>query len=70
MIRAKFKVNSILQKVEGCEIEMFPVITGSEENKSFFKYTPAGQLKMSVVNIEVAEQFKPGDEFYIDFTKC
>ncbi|WP_236293118.1 hypothetical protein [Paenibacillus allorhizoplanae] len=44
------------------------MISGSEENKDFWKYTPAGQIQMSVDNEKAQEQFEVGKEYYVDFT--
>lgn len=68
-VRAKFKVDSVTRHAGGtAEISMSPVTTGGEENKAFWKYTPAGQLKLSCLNPVATEQFEPGKEFYLDFT--
>ena len=39
------------------------------ENKSFSEATPSGQITMFVSNPQVYDVFKPGDEFYVEFTK-
>lgn len=67
-VRAKFRVDEVAQNVSGSTIRMSPVTSGSDENKEFFKWTPTGRLEMGTVNAAAAEQFKPGAEFYIDFT--
>ena len=41
---------------------------GSEENKSFSKYTPSGSLEMTVTNPDLFGKIKSGDVFYLDFT--
>ncbi len=73
MVRAKFVVYERTRtEFFNCEpaftIKARAVTSGSEENKSFWKYTPSGELVMQTVNPEAAEQFKPGKEFYLDFT--
>lgn len=67
-VRAKFSVQSIETTVDGSFVKLHPVTGTSEENKQFFKWTPSGELRMGVVNPEVAAAFVPGAEFYIDFT--
>jgi hypothetical protein len=47
---------------------MRPVTSGSEENKSFYSYTPGGELKLEVVRKEMASEFEPGEEYYIDIS--
>jgi len=68
-IRTKFNVASITTYGNGGgrQITMQPVITGSEENKSFSTYTPAGEIKLTVTNDEAV--FEMG-EYYIDFIKA
>lgn len=67
-IRAKFYVNTITNDVGGETIEASPVMSGSEENKSFSKHTPSGSLKMRVTNENIFGLLQPGQEFYIDIT--
>jgi hypothetical protein len=68
-VRAKFKVQSVTQH-EGavCSIELAAVTGGSDENKSFWKWTPSATIKMQCLNPEASEQFVPGAEVYVDFT--
>lgn len=69
-VRAKFRVESITKSAGGgVLVEMAPVTSGSEENRTFWKYTPSGSLKMSLTaGIPAADAFEPGQEFYLDFT--
>jgi hypothetical protein len=52
----------------------FTAVTGgqhaSEENKTFWKYTPAGELKVSSTSGEIADAYAKmiGQEFYLDIT--
>lgn len=68
-VRAKFKVTSVTQSSGSLKtVQLQPVISGSEENKQFFKYTPSGQISLGVLNEAAAEQFAVDQEFYVDFT--
>jgi len=70
MVRAKFVVNKIEDAGEGGKtIWLNPVVDGSDENKAFFKYTPGGQIILSVVNPAASDQFEEGKFFYVDFTE-
>lgn len=74
-VRAKFRVDSITRQLfgsqgEGQTIKLFPVCGSSEENKTFFKWTPAGSIDLGTVNAEAAAQFELGKEYYVDFTKA
>ncbi|TVY09884.1 hypothetical protein [Paenibacillus cremeus] len=64
MVRAKFKCAF----KEGNSVRLEAVISGSEENEQFWKYTPFGQIQMSVDNEKAQEQFEEGKEYYVDFT--
>lgn len=67
-VRCKFKVDS--NEITGDEayVKLSAVTSGSEENASFFKYTPSGQLSLGVVNKAAAEQLEVGKEYYIDIS--
>jgi hypothetical protein len=67
-VRAKFKVKSVTSFEMGSEVKLEPVTSGSVENESFFKWTPFGEIKMGLMNSELADDFAPGAEFYVDFT--
>lgn len=68
-VRAKFQVQSITEQQGGLKtVQLHPVTSGSPENAEFFKWTPSGSIQLGVLNPAAAEQFKPGDVFYVDFT--
>jgi hypothetical protein len=70
-VRAKFYVVSRTElngSAPSYIVKMNPVTSGSKENESFYKWTPSGSLELGTINAEAAEQFKPGKEFYLDFT--
>jgi hypothetical protein len=68
-VRAKFKVQSVTETEGGLKsVKLHPVTSGSPENAEFFKWTPCGSIDLGTINPEAAEQFKPGTEFYVDFT--
>ena len=74
-VRAKFIVNTITRQKYGNDSEMqtiglTPVMGGSEENKTFWRYSPSGEIKLGTINAEAAAQFELGGEYYIDFTKA
>lgn len=66
-VRAKFYVYSKTLYADTCAVLLQPVTSGSEENKTFWKYTPSGKLEMNVAK-EVGDMFEIGQEFYLDFT--
>lgn len=47
------------------------VIDGSEENKSFSKYTPAANSEMWISDETPASNFfEEGQEYYVDYSKA
>ncbi len=67
-VRAKFKCESKTLTVNGAQVTLVPVTTGSKENEEFFKYTPYGKLEVGTINPEAAKQIEPGKEYYIDIS--
>jgi hypothetical protein len=68
-VRAKFVVDSISKTRYGHHsIKLSPVSGGSEENKTFWKYTPSGNIEFQCVNDDAVNQFEVGKEYYVDFT--
>lgn len=72
-VRAKFFCESIedqpdyQQKVVRC----CPVIDGSEENKSFAKYTPGGELQLIIsYDTPAHNYFEVGKNYYLDITEA
>lgn len=72
---AKFRVSEKRENTEGkpeegCHVTMVPVISGSKENETFYKYTPSGAITLGIVNPTASEEFTEGDEFYVEFSKA
>jgi hypothetical protein len=64
-VTAKFQCES--KTVSGYDVVLIPVTGDSPENKEFFKYTPCGQIQMSVLNPSAGEAFEPGREYLLEF---
>ena len=68
-VEAKFKCSSVEHFEIGKKVKAQPVISGSEENKSFAKYTPSVTIEMYIDNeTAAADFFQPGVEFYVTFS--
>lgn len=70
MTRCKFRCETITLMKDWAEIELKPVTTGSPENEKFFKYTPGGEIKLQVVDYKTADEFTPGEEYYVDILQA
>jgi hypothetical protein len=69
-VRAKFVCVSN-EETSGDQtiLKMSAVTSGSDENKSFSRWTPAANLEMYISNeTEAGKSFEVGKEYYLDFT--
>lgn len=69
---AKMRVASVKNDPEygGKNVHLSAVVDGSEENRSFSKYTPSAELGMWISDeTPASEFFKEGDEIYLTFSK-
>lgn len=75
---SKWKVASVESFEHSANVRLHPVYAGevsdprvtSKEDGSFWEATPNGELKMTVNNALAAEQFQPGEMFYVSFTRA
>lgn len=77
LMRAKMKVESVQHFEKGEQLTMRAVSKsgqypedGKDEDNSFARFTPSAELNMYISNPDLEGSFKPGDTFYVDFTKA
>ncbi|MEH1849275.1 MAG: hypothetical protein V7L25_30975 [Nostoc sp.] len=71
MIRAKFtcQQNILNHETQTATVILTPVTnSATEENLTFWKYTPAGQIELQITNPAASAQFSLGTDYYVDFT--
>ncbi|MHC5614096.1 MAG: hypothetical protein ACYTXA_24655 [Nostoc sp.] len=71
MIRAKFtcQQNTLNHETQTATVVLTPVTNSvTEENLTFWKYTPAGRIELQVTNPLASAQFSVGSDYYVDFT--
>ena len=72
---ARMQVSSIELHGWATTVKMSAVVAAedsdphAEEIKAFFAATPAAQFTASIKNEVAAEQFQPGDHFYVTLEK-
>ena len=67
-VRAKFNCR-INNDREGIILDVIdPKVWDTPENKEFFKYTPSGQISLSILNPAASEYFEVDKSYYVDFT--
>ena len=68
---AKFKVGSTTNfGNNNLQANLSPVVSGSEENKSFSIYTPSGEIRLHITNPDALDFFEPAAEYYVEFKKA
>ena len=74
MFRAKIKIDAI-NRAPGVDTLIASPVTdtklgdgGRNEDNSFARYTPSGEIKLTITNPELIGQISPGEEFLVDFT--
>lgn len=72
---AKFQVTKVeLTAPNNENVELMAVSNkpfdpeGASDDNSFARWTPAGELKMSIANPALIGQIKVGQKFYLEFT--
>lgn len=72
MVRGKFKLDQITQHSynNGARTLKFNAVSndGTPENERFHKYTPYGDVTITVDNPRALEQFEIGKYYYLDFS--
>jgi hypothetical protein len=74
MVRAKFMCSQVTKSAWGSEIAECNAVMAKPgdpmgENAQFNKATPNGKLLITIDNPAVQGFFKPGKEYYLDFTE-
>lgn len=67
-VKAKFTCAGITPNPESHnkQVSFLPVYTGSKENESFAKFTPAGSLVLTIDDeTKAADAFEAGKEYYV-----
>lgn len=76
-MRAKFQIHSVTQSAGSEQLKLGAVCgkapygpQGESEDNTFARYTPSGELTLSITNPDLLGKFTPGQKFYLDFTQA
>lgn len=70
-MRAKFSCVQVNQNAHSEEAFLNAVYAdGQPENNEFNEATPSGQLKMTIDSSKAKGYFKPGKDYYLDFSEA
>ena len=73
-MRAKMNCTKVVKYEHGEEFYFTPVTGGKfaadgvDEDNTYSKYSPSGDLRLMVTNPAIIGTINPGDVFYVDFT--
>ncbi len=74
MMRAKMQIQSIEQFAGGERLKLTCVSSkpygpeGESEDNTFARFSPSGELGLTITNPALRGKFAPGQKFYLDFT--
>jgi hypothetical protein len=75
-MRAKMKIAEIKRTEHGEQLKMHPVCKpngydaeGLDEDNTYAKFSPSGELTLTIANPALFGKFNPGEKYYLDFTK-
>ena len=74
-MRAKVTVEKVTVTQSGEDVTFRPVIgklgaDAVDEDNTYSKYTPSGELRLFITNPALFGKYKPGKKFYVDFTEA
>jgi len=74
-VRAKMKVMAITPFHSSdpngvcAEVRLMPVVNdGNAENATWSKYTPSGDVRLTITNPAAIDAFELGKSYFVDFT--
>ena len=76
-MRAKMVINEV-KRNQGIETLAMTAVckpngydeSGLDEDNTYAKFSPSGQLTLTVSNPALFGKFNPGEKYYLDFTKA
>ncbi len=73
MVRAKFRCDRAEKFFSGedecVSVDFDAVIDDGPENASWSKWTPSGQLQMTISNPRLVDHFVVGKQYFLDITE-
>ena len=75
-MRAKMQIQKIEKHHGGIEVLHLSAVArssayppdGSDEDNTYAKFTPSGQLTLTIANPALIGKFSPGEKYYVDFS--
>jgi hypothetical protein len=76
LMKAKMQVSQVTDfGGNNQQVKMAPVcgrqpfgLNGESEDNTFARYTPSGELTLTITNPDLLGKLKPGQVFYLEFT--
>jgi hypothetical protein len=77
MMRAKVRCNSVMVRDASDTVEFTAVcktgsygVDGADEDNTYAKFTPSATFTITVTNPALMGRFRPGQKYYVDFTRA
>jgi hypothetical protein len=78
VMRAKMRISQIVKHNPECETLKFHAVSkstaypadGSDEDNTYARFSPSGDLSLTVANPALIGKFEEGEAYYLDFTKA
>lgn len=76
VMRAKMQVQKVERFPQSDRVSMICVAAktypedGSDEDNTFAKFSPSGELSLTIANPALIGVIEPGKKFYVDFTEA
>lgn len=72
VMTAKFKLVTLTHHATGTQdschaVAKFAAVTQGEDNLSWSKWTPSGELSMAITNPDAVKALVIGEEYFLDF---
>ena len=70
------QIQSVTQYLSQEEIKLSAVCSkgfgpeGESEDNTYARFTPSGEVRLTISNPALHGKFKPGQKFYLDFTEA
>jgi hypothetical protein len=76
-MRAKMQVQSVTRQQGSEQLKLSAVCgkapfgkEGESKDNTYARWTPSGELSLTVTNPALLGKFNPGQKFYLDFTEA
>lgn len=67
-MRAKLTIDNVTMNQHSDQVQFRAIYSNNKEDNSYSEATPTAQASLTITNKALIGQFRPGQQFYVDFT--